>query len=87
MAGKHFSTAPKTCSCGKGYTHNSEGLLEAVFSMWSIMRLYNRDQWGKSVVRQSPASKDMSTEAEEHPLLGATIYQRPMKTVRVYSDL
>jgi hypothetical protein len=32
-------------------------------------------------VSQSPFIKDVSTEAEESPLLGAVTKQRPMKTV------
>jgi hypothetical protein len=32
---------------------------------------YNEDQQDKLVVRQLPAGKDVSTEAEEYPLLDA----------------
>jgi hypothetical protein len=49
-----------------------ETFLEVVFSVQSILRLYNKDQLDKLVVNQSPAGKDVSTEAEEHPLLAAT---------------
>jgi hypothetical protein len=53
-------------------------LLEAVFSMQSALRLYSKGEWGKRVscphefvMRQSPAGKDVSTEAEDYLLLGA----------------
>jgi hypothetical protein len=49
-----------------------EIFLEVVFSVQSILRLYKKDQLDKLLVNHSPASKDVSTEAEEHPLLGAT---------------
>jgi hypothetical protein len=35
--------------------------------------------WESRVVRQSPASKDVNTEAEEYPLLRAAPYQRQLK--------
>jgi hypothetical protein len=40
-----------------------ERLLEVMFSsVWSMPRLYTKDEWEKLVVSQSSASKDMSTE-------------------------
>jgi hypothetical protein len=48
-----------------------EEFLEVVLSMQSMPRLYNENHWIKLVVSQSPACKDVSTEAEEYSLLGA----------------
>jgi hypothetical protein len=49
-----------------------EKFLEVVFPVQSIPKLYNKDKLDKLLVRQSPASKDVRREAEEHLLLGAT---------------
>jgi hypothetical protein len=46
------------------HMHATIELLEVVFSMKAVPKLYNKDQQGKLVVRQLPACKD--------PLLGAT---------------
>jgi hypothetical protein len=64
-----------------------EELLEAVFSVQSLPRLYNEIQllyeskvWSRQLVssngvRQLPACKDRSPEAEEHPPLEALTKQ------------
>jgi hypothetical protein len=43
-------------------------LLEAVFSVQSVPRLYNEDQ-KRLGVRRPPACEDMSPKEEERPLL------------------
>jgi hypothetical protein len=49
----------------KSDTHTTiKELLEAVFSVWSVPRLYN-----EVGVKWPAACEDMSPEAEEHPLL------------------
>jgi hypothetical protein len=67
-----------------------EELLEAVFSLRSVPRLYSEDHWEKLAshgwelqslgVSQLPASKDVSTELDQFPLLGAVTKQRLEKT-------
>jgi hypothetical protein len=43
-----------------------ETAIEEVFSVRSMLRRYKHDSWSNQlVVRQSPASKNMSTEAED----------------------
>jgi hypothetical protein len=57
-----------------------EELLQAVFFMWSVPRCYNRDKCRvQLVVRQSPASKDVNTEAEEATVLEAVTRKRLVK--------
>jgi hypothetical protein len=67
-----------------------EELLEAVFSERSVPRIYNEKQLrlregletavrGVGVMRQSPASKNVSTEAEEATALEAVIRRQPVK--------
>jgi hypothetical protein len=55
-----------------------------VFSVWSMQRCYNQDSWSKesvdsSVVGYSPNSNDVSTEAEESPLLRPVTRKRLVK--------
>jgi hypothetical protein len=59
----------------------AEELLEAVFSMRSVPRCYKQDRYGVYlVVRQSPVSKDVNTEAEETAALETVTRQRLVKT-------
>jgi hypothetical protein len=51
--------------------HGNRGAVEAMISIQSRSRLYNKDEQAKLVTRQAPSIKDLSTEAEEDPLLGA----------------
>jgi hypothetical protein len=44
--GKHVSAA-------KNQHSTIEELLEVVFSVWSVPRLYSEDQWNKLVIRRS----------------------------------
>ena len=53
----------------------TEELLEAMFAMWSMPRLYSDDKRGKLVVNQSPASKDVSMDLQQLPLFGAVTKQ------------
>jgi hypothetical protein len=46
-------------------------MLEEMFSLWFMRRLYNKGQEGKLVVSQLTAGKNMSMEAQESTLLGA----------------
>jgi hypothetical protein len=58
-----------------------EELLGEVFSMRSVMRFYKQDNSRiYLIMRQSPASKDVNTEAEESTALEAVIRQRLVKT-------
>lgn len=64
-----------------------EEFLEAKSSVQSVLRLYNKDQWDgaenrewKAVAGQSPAGKDVMTEAEEYALLGVITKQQLVKT-------
>jgi ribosome-interacting GTPase 1 len=54
--------------------HATEELLEAVFSMQSVSRVYNKSLQAATdqtelVVRQPPASKDMSTKVFIHRVI------------------
>jgi hypothetical protein len=58
-------------------------LWEAVFFVWSTTRLYDKILFkllGSWVGRQSPASKDVNSEADESTSLGAITRQRLVKT-------
>jgi hypothetical protein len=46
-----------------------EFFLEVMFSVWSVPRLYSKEEWEKLVMRQSPANKGMNMEAQEYALL------------------
>jgi uncharacterized protein (DUF1697 family) len=68
--------------CSQQQIHATiEEMLEAAFSGQfmprHIIRTYRQVS---SVIRQLPASKNMSMEAEEYPLLTTAIKQEPEKT-------
>jgi hypothetical protein len=61
-----------------------------VFSVWSVSKLYNEEQLRLresletgvrrvGVARQSPASKDVNTKAEEATALEAVTRRQPVK--------
>jgi hypothetical protein len=68
-----------------------EELLGEVFSIFSVSRLYNEEQFrlreslemavrrAGIVARQSPASQDVNTEAEEATALEAVTRPQPVK--------
>jgi hypothetical protein len=76
--------------------------LETVFSIWWVQSGYEEDNWDEkrwryisidsSAAGYSSDSNDMSTEAEESPLLRAITMQRLVKPLQAgeklaYSDL
>jgi hypothetical protein len=80
-----------TVSC-KEYEHNNRRIM---FSMWSIPRSSASEavkRWRynsvySTVVGYSSVSNDLSTVAEEFPLLGDVTKQRLMKTLQAGEDL
>jgi hypothetical protein len=78
--GKVFSTR----SVQQLRNATTEELFEAVFSMRSVPRCYNKDKsWFYLVGRESPASKGVNTEAEEATALEAVTRQRLLKTQHI----
>jgi hypothetical protein len=56
-------------------------MLQAVFSMQSVPRCYNQDNFRVQLVgTQSPASKVANMEAAEATALGAVTRRQPVKT-------
>jgi hypothetical protein len=70
-----------------------------VLSTQLVPRSYEEDKWGnqissvresvkkKSVGRESPSREDLSSEAEESPLLEAVTRERLVKTQQAGKDL
>jgi hypothetical protein len=61
-----------------------EELLKPEFSVRPVQRCYKQDKSGiQLVVRQSPASKDVNTDAEEAMAMKAVTRRQPVETQQI----